>query len=229
MKPTKRPRTARKPAGDLEATRDRLLEAMLTHVAFDGWSAKALAAGAKDVGLSVDTSALVFPDGLADVADHFADWLDRSMIAELERAGLEEMRIRERIHTCVKTRIRLMARHREAVRRLIAYLALPFNAPLTARLTWRTCSVMWYAAGDRATDWNHYSKRGLLAPVYTTTVLYWLSDEGDGKGDFPETWAYLERRIEDVLRVFGIPRRLSRALERLPRPLRGPGRFRTRT
>ena len=67
---------------------------------------------------------------------------------------------------------------------------------------------MWYAAGDHSTDWNHYSKRGLLVSVYFSTVLYWLSDEGDGSGDYPDTWAFLERRIDDVLKTFSLPRRL---------------------
>ena len=78
---------------------------------------------------------------------------------------------------------------------------------------------MWYAAGDNSTNWNYYSKRGLLASVYTSTILYWMADEGDGKGDFPETWGFLDRRIEDVLRTFGMPRRLKEKFNGLLSPL----------
>ena len=81
---------------------------------------------------------------------------------------------------------------------------------------------MWYAAGDTATDWNHYSKRALLATVYTSTVLYWLSDEGDDEGDFPDTWGFLDRRISDVLKVFGLPSKLKARFAGLPRPF-SPG------
>ena len=34
--------------------------------------------------------------------------------------------------------------------------------------------------------------------MYTATVLYWMSDEGDEEGNFPETWDFLERRLGDL-------------------------------
>ena len=150
-----------------------------------------------------------FAGGLVEIADHFGDYLDRRMLAELAALDLPGMRVRDRLHACIKTRIRINAASREAVRRLMSFLALPPNAGLAVRLAWRSCSEMWYAAGDNATDWNHYSKRGLLVPVYTATLLYWLSDPGDEAGDYPDTWAFLERRIDDVLQVFGLRKRLT--------------------
>ena len=127
------------------------------------------------------------------------------------------MRIRDRITAAVKARLQVMDPHPEAARRLFAYLALPPNAPLAARLTWRTVDVMWYAAGDDASDFNYYTKRGLLAPVYTTTALCWLADTSDGHAD---TWAYLDRRIADVMKVPAIMSRIKAALSSLPRPSR---------
>src|SRR3546814_13076715 len=94
---------------------------------------------------------------------------------------------------------------REAVRRAIGYLALPQNALLSTRLLYRTVDAMWYAAGDTATDWNFYSKRALLAAVYSSTLLYWLNDRSEG---FVDTWGFLDRRIGDVLRI---PREIGRA------------------
>ena len=90
--------------------------------------------------------------------------------------------------------------------------ALPGNAPGALRALWRTVDAMWHAAGDTATDFNHYSKRGLLAGVYSSTLLYWLDDKSDG---YAETWAFLDRRIADVLRV---PRALGRLRDCLPDP-----------
>jgi len=209
-----------------ELQRDQLVEAMLAHVPFDGWSRQALNAGAVTVGDDETVARMAFPGGLAEVADHFAGWSDRRMLAALAELDLDAMRIRERIHACVKTRLAMNAAHREAMRRLLSFLALPQNAGLAAKITWRTCSVMWYAAGDTSTDWNHYSKRGLLATVYSSTILYWMSDDGDETGDFPETWDFLERRIDDVLKTFGLPKRIGERLGRLIPPI-GPFRRRS--
>lgn len=211
---------------DIQTQRDALIEAAMAHIAFDGWSWKALETGAQDLGHPQSDARRLFTAGLGEAADHFADWSDRRMLAELAKLDLDAMRIRERIHACVKTRIAMNAPYKEALRRLLSYLALPTNAALTSRITWRSCSVMWYAAGDRSADWNYYSKRGLLASVYSSTILFWLSDDGDENGDYPETWGFLERRIDDVLKTFGLPRQLKARFETIAEPLRRRfGRF----
>ncbi len=204
----------------LTSQRDAVVAAALAHVPFDGWTWKAIGAGAKDAGMAEIDAKRLFTDGLAGAADHFADWADRRMLAALEAQNLASMRIRDRIHACVKTRIVQNTPYKEALRRLLSFLALPGNAPLATTITWRSCSRMWYAAGDRSADWNHYSKRGLLAAVYSSTVLYWLSDDGDAAGDFPDTWGFLDRRIDDVLKTFSLPKRIKGRVESIAEPLK---------
>src|SRR3546814_16617611 len=76
---------------------------------------------------------------------------------------------------------------------------------------------MWYAAGDTATDWNFYSKRALLAAVYSSTLLYWLNDRSEG---FVDTWGFLDRRIGDVMRIPRATARMHDAFPFLPTPSR---------
>lgn len=196
--------------------RDRLIAAALDNVAFDGWSRKALEQGALDLGMGRADVLRAFPGGLADAADHFADWSDRRMLAEMAKVDLDALKVRERVALGVRLRLELNAPYREAMRRLLSFLALPQNAPLALRMTWRTCDHIWYAAGDRAADFNHYTKRGLLAPVYTSTILYWLSDSSEG---FADTWGYLDRRLADVLKIPMYKAKAQQALGHLPSPL----------
>lgn len=205
---------------DLQTRRDKIVEQMLNHVVFDGWSNAALLQGAVDAGYKKDVALRAFPEGMVQVVDHFADWSDRRMSTALEELDLGSMKVRDRIHTCIKIRIQLNTPYKEAVRRLMSFLALPTNTPLAVRIAWRSCSVMWYASGDRSADWNHYTKRGLLVSVYSSTLLYWLADSGDDAGDFPETWAFLDRRISDVLKTFGLPKKLKDAFSQIPNPFR---------
>jgi ubiquinone biosynthesis protein COQ9 len=199
----------------LDQQRDQLVEAMLQHVPFDGWTWQALEAGAADLGLDKGLERIIFTDGLVQAADHYADLSDTRMLSELKGQDLNGMRIRDRIHACVKARLIANARHKEAIGRLMSFLALPHNTWMMMNITWRTCSKIWYAAGDTSTDWNYYSKRTLLITVYSSTILYWIADKGDGNGDFPETWAFLDRRIDDVLKTFGLPKRIGGRLSRI--------------
>ncbi len=213
---------------DKEAIREQIMLAGLKHVPFDGWTMTALEAGAKATGFDAIMVQRVFPRGLSQWADCWSQWADARMLEALKAEDLDSMRIRDRIAVCVKTRIMANAEHREALRRCLAWLAIPINAPIAAKNTMRSVNAMWYEAGDRSSDWNYYTKRGLLVPVYTTTVLYWLSDMPDGvddkTGDYPDTWGYLDRRIQDVLTTFGLPRRIkARIREGMVKSGFGPG------
>ena len=78
-----------------EEQRDRLLEAALVHVPFDGWSRRSLLAGAADLGLEPGRARRLFPRAGDDLLVQVERWADRRM---LERAGpLEALRVRERI------------------------------------------------------------------------------------------------------------------------------------
>ena len=206
---------------DAEASRDRVLVATLRHVPFEGWTGAALARGVTDAGLSPDMALRAFPAGIPELVEHYGAFANRRMLAALDGKTLGALRVRDRVAAAVRARIEQAAPHREAVRRLMAYLALPQNAPLAAKLAYRMANAVWYAAGDTSVDFNFYTKRALLAGVYTSTLLYWLQDEGDGSGDFPDTWAFLDRRIGDVLKIFGWPKRVREGLASAFAGLRG--------
>lgn len=195
--------------------RDELLEAVLPHVPFDGWTMAALRRGAEDTGRSLDEARQAFPHGAADMVEHFSRLSDRRMLEALEEMDVASMRVTDRVATAVRVRLERAAPHREAVQRALAFLALPQNAALGARCLYRTVDAIWYAAGDTATDWSFYSKRGLLAGVVGATVLYWLGDRSEG---FADTWSFLDRRLADVVRFGRASGRIRDRLSGLSRP-----------
>lgn len=199
----------------LAEKRDAILLAMLPHVPFDGWSRTALLAGVADAGLSREWALRAFPGGMAEVAQHFAGYADRRMLAELAKRGLDSLPVRQRIATALRVRFEINTPYRHAIRRMLSFLAMPHNAGTAARMTYRTVDAIWHAAGDRSTDFNFYTKRGLLAAVYGSTLLFWLGDRSD---DSVETWEFLERRLDDVMTVPRLTRRLSETVRRLPTP-----------
>jgi ubiquinone biosynthesis protein COQ9 len=193
----------------IEALQERILMAALPHVPFDGWSVRALAAGARDLGLAESEALIAFPGGPIEAIAFFTRLADRRMVEAVEASVSEEKPVRERVAVAVRLRLEANAAHREAIRAALSVLALPLHAGLAAKSLYRTVDAIWYAIGDRSTDFNFYTKRALLAGVYGATVLYWLNDRSEG---FVETWAFLDRRIADALRL---PRLPSLCAERL--------------
>ena len=210
---------------DRDADRVALLEATLEHAAFDGWSQKALDAGARDAGIPLDRALNAFPGGMAEMLAFYHEVEDRHMLEAMARANVSDMRVRDRIAFAVKTRLQRNMRHREAIKSACSFLAMPHNAALALRVLYRTVDAMWYGAGDNATDFNFYTKRALLAGVYSSTVLYWLNDRSTGAAD---SWAFLDRRIEEVMQVPKVLGKVGAITNRLPNPFRVMQRVRPR-
>ncbi|MBI3497819.1 MAG: COQ9 family protein [Proteobacteria bacterium] len=200
-----------------ETLRDRLIEATLPHVPFDGWTLTALSRGAAALEISAAIAENAFPEGAADLVGHFVDLADRRMLEALASRNLALLKVRERIQTAIRLRLEAVAPHREAVKRAVGFLALPPYLGLAFKLLYRTVDAIWYAAGDTATDYNFYTKRALLAGVYAATLMYWLEDRSPGQAD---SWAFLERRLADVMKVPQTFGRIGRLFTELPDALR---------
>ena len=190
-----------------DETRDRLLLAALPHVPFDGWSEKALATAATELGLDPESARRIFPGGPVALVAYHAAYADRRMEEALKETDLTALRVRERIALAVRLRLEQNAAHREAIRAALPILAQPANGPHALHSLYRTVDAIWFAAGDRSTDFGFYTKRALLAGVYLSTLLYWLNDRSEGAQD---SWAFLDRRIGDVMRIQTTRARLAR-------------------
>lgn len=179
--------------------RDRLLEQALPDIAFDGWVWPVAEAAAIACGYDKTMAKAVFPGGLPDFVAHLSDWADRQMLDSLTPVDVSDMRIRDKVHLGVMTRIEILAPWKEAMRRAVTYWSVPTRGLTAGRLLWRSADRIWVWAGDTATDYNRYTKRALLSGVISATTLAWLNN--DDAGDLSEVEAFLDRRIENVMLV----------------------------
>jgi len=185
--------------------RDAAMEAMLPHVAFDGWTMRALRAGLRDATMPADEATLLFPLGTVDMIETFCDLADRRMEAAAQ--DLPAMRLPDKVRAVIALRLAQNRPHKEAVRRAVAVLALPRNARAAAACTARTVDAIWHAAGDRSADFAWYTKRAQLAAIYTATFLYWLRDVSEND---VETLAFLDRRLAGSARLRKLRTRFDR-------------------
>jgi ubiquinone biosynthesis protein COQ9 len=192
--------------------RDAAIVAVLPHVLELGWTRAALRAALRDLGQPPDDADILFPGGVTDLLETFADWSDRRMEAEATSIDLASLRLPDRVRALILLRLAQKRRHKEAVRRAVALLALPRNAALAARVLARTVDAIWHAAGDRAADFSWYTKRATLAGIYSATLLFWLADASD---DDAATVAFLDRRLGAVAAIGRLRRRAGDCIRRL--------------
>lgn len=184
---------------DRRQARDTAIRTLLPMVPDHGWTHRALIIAA---GPGAD---LLFPGGPPEIVEAYIDMANRDMAAACAAACTAEPKISRRVRLLIATRLTQAEPHRDAVRRAVAVLAKPGRAVIAARCTAGTVDAIWAAAGDTSADFSWYTKRAILAGVYTTTLLYWLN----GSGDMTETLNFLDRRLSGVARLGKLRARLA--------------------
>ena len=221
-KPVKRKATPKVAAAKLETKakgmndqemREAVLARALPHAAFDGFTDQVLQKAGDETGVTKTDLARLFEDGPISLVEFYSTSTDAEMEKRLAATDLKAMKIRERIATAVKTRLAILKPHKEAARRAASLLSLPMHAALGAKLVYRTVDAMWRAAGDTSTDFNFYTKRGILAGVYGSTAMRWFNDTSE---DEKPTGEFLAARIDNVMQFEKFKSKAKEALSSFP-------------
>ncbi len=198
-----------------------LQDAALARVSTNGWNISSLKAAADDVGLDYLVAQAYWPLGVVSLLQRVEQaWQDQ--FAELASAlDLTGMGTTARVRTLVLARLEMLAPQYRLLQQLVQAAARqPRLAWQMQQGVWQASSQLWYLAGDRATDHNWYSKRALLAAVYSSTMMYWLRQDGQqgqegdaagqgegqagnqgGAGVTAAVEAYLDRRLAEVRNI----------------------------
>lgn len=172
---------------------------LLAEAAVHGWTPDLLTLAGQRLGLHPGKVNLLFPGGVRDAVQAAGEWIDAAMLAQLAQDHrFRSRRTRDKVAAGVMARLEALQPYREGFRRLLQWYALPQYLPLAAKRLYQTVDLIWREAGDTATDFNFYTKRGLLAGVVKATTFYWLTDDSPRQQD---TRAFLDRRITEVLRA----------------------------
>lgn len=184
---------------DAEQTiKNQLIEAVLNHIPFDGWSTASLKMAAADCDVSEAELTALFPAGVADAISAYGAYADEKMVSAFEERYQDDsvaVPIHIKIRTLILIRLEQAIPHKEVVRRTLVVLARPQHAKLAAKMLYQTVDAIWRAAGDTSTDFNFYTKRATLSTVYSATLLAFLSDNST---DMAKTEAFLDRRLADI-------------------------------
>jgi ubiquinone biosynthesis protein COQ9 len=180
--------------------RDQAILAALPAFGQLGWTEAALRQGA---GANAD---LLFPGGPADMVEAYIALADRRMVAQAA-PDLPALGLAKRVRHLIATRLSQSAPEKPAIRRAMAVLARPGNTATALRCTANTVDTIWHAAGDTSADFSWYTKRAILAGVYTSTLVFWLGPAASEDA----TLDFLDRRLAGVAKLGRLRKRLTPA------------------
>jgi len=194
--------------------KDTFLKQLRVEIPFYGLTDEMLFSAEKKLGLVKNYHVLLFPGGIKEVVVAFERELDEEM-AHLFREYLKKeahLKVREKVKLAVK--LRLMTVDKPVLSRLKQFYFSIDNMMLGIKNLWRTVDKIWYLVGDSSTDYNYYTKRGLLFGIYKATFLYYISHDS-----VDATWKFLDRKIENVMKINKVkkfPETLKKLKDKLP-------------
>ncbi|CAN8186990.1 unnamed protein product [Coccothraustes coccothraustes] len=185
-----------------EQLQHRILTAALEFVPEHGWTAEAIAEGAKTLGLSVAAAGLFHSDG-SELILHFVSECNTELSELLKKeqklvqlGEAEKKPIDEFLRDAVEARLRMLIPYIEKWPQALSVLLLPRNIPSSLNLLTSMIDDIWHYAGDQSTDFNWYTRRAVLTAIYNTTELVMMQDSSPG---FEDTWRFLENRVADAM------------------------------
>ena len=178
--------------------KEKMLNAILREVPSYGWTDEAFQKAAESLGEDPLMVWTLFPGGVEGVLETWARSLRVMLEERYETLEKESLKVREKVFWAVRFRLQAMERQDDAAYKAFRWLMNPVHIPFALRLLYDDVDAMWKLAGDRSTDYNFYTKRLLLGKVYLLTFWYWCRDISPEKH---KTWVFLEKRIEDVLKL----------------------------
>ena len=205
------------------------IKEMMVHVPFDGWTEAAMQTTADQLGLSASQMARLFPQGIVGLVETGSDELDRHMVEiflNRHADDIDMMPVHIKIRELLLIRFEILHSNKEAVRKMVAFMAKPAQAKLGSKLLYRTLDRIWRVTGDRSTDYNFYTKRAALGAVYGSTLLAFLDDDTP---DMEKTRAFLDRRLQDVAKMPKATKPLRAAFSAIGSALRGARTMRSKT
>ena len=190
--------------------RERLLDAMLEIAPETGWTDAAIAKAAAKAGLTDGQVQLATPHGVADLLEALGDRAAMAAEERLAEPDISAMKIRDKVRTGVRAFLAALQPHKAAVKRAASS---PANLLAGPKGLWTAADSIWAGLGDKSTDYNWYTKRGILAGVLGSTLVCWLGTDNEADVD-----AFLDRRIENVMQFEKFKGQFRDAAGKMPDP-----------
>ncbi|NWX24823.1 COQ9 protein, partial [Aegotheles bennettii] len=207
-----------------EQLRHRILTAALEFVPEHGWTAEAIAEGAKTLGLSVAAAGMFHSSG-SELILHFVSQCNAKLSELLEQ---EQKRVQlgeaekkptdQFLRDALEARLRMLIPYIEKWPQAVSVLLLPHNIPSSLSLLTSMIDDIWHYAGDQSTDFNWYTRRAVLTGIYNTTELVMMQDSSP---DFKDTWRFLENRVADAMNMGNATHQVQSTGEALVQGLMG--------
>ena len=126
--------------------------------------------------LNLNETNLLFPNGNRDLIKFALEQLNRDLEEYCKKIDLIRLPVHKRIRTILLSKVYLMNKEKNFYKKIFLNFIIPKkNISLTNQL-YKSVDQIWFIAGDTSVDFNFYTKRLILAGIYSRVILFYFNN-----------------------------------------------------
>jgi ubiquinone biosynthesis protein COQ9 len=135
---------------------------------------------------------------IKDLVAYHLEQNDLKMLTKLANANKPE-KVRDKIKLALLTKITL--NDAAILKETVKFLTKPQNTNLAFKSLANSCDKIWIYAGDKSADFNYYTKRTLLAGIYSATIVYYIKNSEQDTLNEQDLELFISKRIDEILKL----------------------------
>ena len=196
----------------LKKIRNQILQEAKPYVVKFGWNENLFVKMKKDSKFTIEKMNVLFPKGYTTLIEMYLEEINSKMTVKSQNINLIRLRVHERIRDLFILRLMIMSEEKQLISKTFLNLLLPHNHKLALKNLYTTVDQMWFLAGDNSTNFNYYSKRAILASIYTSVMIHFINND-----NIDETIILLKKQLKRVSKIPQIKSRINDITKIIPK------------
>ena len=145
-------------------------------VAKDGLTSNTFKNISKKYDLNIDEMNLLFPGGKNDFLQFVLEQLNIDLENYCKKLDLIRLPVHKRIRKILLSKIYIMDKEKKFYKKIFLSLLIPkkkFSFPVKL---YKSVDQIWFIAGDTSVDFNFYTKRLILAGIYSRVIFFFFNN-----------------------------------------------------
>jgi len=190
----------------LNDDRKFILHESLKLINNNGWNDNLFELISKQNNIDFDIITSLFPDGYKDLLKYYFDELNHNLTISSQKFDFTKIKTHKKVRELIYLRLLEYKKEKDSIRRAYFTLLLPTNSKIFSIIMFRIVDQIWFLAGDKSTDFNYYSKRGILFAIYYSSVMFLINNDFDIK----KTLNFLDAKLQKVSKIPNIKSNLKK-------------------
>ena len=191
--------------------KNRFLKEFLRISSNKGWNISTYNETQKKLKFNKNLLNEIFPKDLEDLILYFNYFTNNELSKIYKKKRFNKKSIRISVLNAVKIRFELLNNNKSSIKNSLSFLSKPNKQILSSKLLYKTSDHIWKLIGDKSTDYNFYTKRALLASIYSLAVIIWINDKSN---NLDKTFNFLDKSIMNMNLVSNIKQKLKETVSK---------------